>query len=219
MVDAKYLEVVKTLREMGDGPGRHAQRRAVAVQPVRNVPGKCGGKFWFPNYSGSDETLNSKGLAIRFASSSSGRTLSLHQPRRPRCPRACGSGAPPAKAIAVLAEIFAWLTAQLLQYAGNSSSDSSRNSGWGRRAGAFRWVRAENADGTHHRRVAHLDILRGIAEYTQTADELHLAKSHAERPDAVFCAAYRRCQNARGEKRGQTKFAQLAGDAIANRRW
>jgi hypothetical protein len=63
-VDAKYLEVVKTygkwVTDLGD-------MRTVADLPFtlfETYRENVDGKFWFPNYSRSDDTLNLKGLEI-----------------------------------------------------------------------------------------------------------------------------------------------------------
>jgi hypothetical protein len=63
-VDAKYLEVVKTYGKWVTDQG---DMRAVADLPFtlfETYRENVDGKFWFPNYSRSDDTLNLKGLEI-----------------------------------------------------------------------------------------------------------------------------------------------------------
>ncbi len=63
-VDAKYLEVVKTYGKWVTDQG---DMRSVAQLPFslfETYRENVDGKFWFPNYSRSDETLNQKGLEI-----------------------------------------------------------------------------------------------------------------------------------------------------------
>jgi hypothetical protein len=63
-VDAKYLEVVKTYGKWVTDQG---DMRTVADLPFtlfETYRENVDGKFWFPNYSRSDDTLNLKGLEI-----------------------------------------------------------------------------------------------------------------------------------------------------------
>ena len=63
-VDAKYLEVVKTYGKWVTDQG---DVRTVADLPFslfETYRENVDGKYWFPNYSRSDETLNQKGLEV-----------------------------------------------------------------------------------------------------------------------------------------------------------
>jgi len=63
-VDAKYLEIVKTYGKWVTDQG---EVRTVADLPFglfETYRENVDGKYWFPNYTRSDATLNLKGLAI-----------------------------------------------------------------------------------------------------------------------------------------------------------
>jgi hypothetical protein len=63
-VDAKYLEVVKTYGKWVTDQGDMHSVAQLPFSLFETYRENVDGKFWFPNYSRSDETLNQKGLAI-----------------------------------------------------------------------------------------------------------------------------------------------------------
>jgi hypothetical protein len=63
-VDAKYLEVVKTYGKWVTDQGDMHSVTQLPFSLFETYRENVDGKFWFPNYSRSDETLNQKGLAI-----------------------------------------------------------------------------------------------------------------------------------------------------------
>ena len=63
-VDAKYLEVVKTYGKWVTDQGDMHSVAQLPFSLFETYRENVDGKFWFPNYSRSDETLNQKGLTI-----------------------------------------------------------------------------------------------------------------------------------------------------------
>ncbi|MGB4784381.1 MAG: hypothetical protein WAQ77_06685, partial [Candidatus Acidiferrum sp.] len=63
-IDAKYLEVVKTYGKWVTDQGDIHSVAQLPFSLFETYRENVGGKFWFPNYSRSDETLNQKGLEI-----------------------------------------------------------------------------------------------------------------------------------------------------------
>ena len=63
-VDAKYLEVVKTYGKWVTDQGDMHSVAQLPFSLFETYRENVDGKFWFPNYSRSDETLNQKGLLI-----------------------------------------------------------------------------------------------------------------------------------------------------------
>jgi hypothetical protein len=63
-VDAKYLEVVKTYGKWVTDQGDMHSVAQLPFSLFETYRENVDGKFWFPNYSRSDETLNQKGLEI-----------------------------------------------------------------------------------------------------------------------------------------------------------
>src|SRR6266850_2314456 len=63
-VDAKYLEVVKSYGKWVTDQGDMHSVAQLPFSLFETYRENVDGKFWFPNYSRSDETLNQKGLAI-----------------------------------------------------------------------------------------------------------------------------------------------------------
>src|ERR1700682_1759510 len=62
--DAKYLEVVKTYGKWVTDQGDMHSVAQLPFSLFETYRENVDGKFWFPNYSRSDETLNQKGAAI-----------------------------------------------------------------------------------------------------------------------------------------------------------
>ena len=63
-IDAKYLEVVKTYGKWVTDQGDLHSVAQLPFSLFETYRENVDGKFWFPNYSRSDETLNQKGLEI-----------------------------------------------------------------------------------------------------------------------------------------------------------
>jgi hypothetical protein len=63
-VDAKYLEVVKTYGKWVTDQGDMHSVAQLPFSLFETYRENVDGKFWFPNYSRSDDTLNQKGLEI-----------------------------------------------------------------------------------------------------------------------------------------------------------
>ncbi|HEX4544856.1 MAG TPA: hypothetical protein VH110_00760, partial [Candidatus Acidoferrum sp.] len=63
-VDAKYLEVVKTYGKWTTDQGDMRTVPDLPFSLFETYRENVDGKFWFPNYSRSDDTLNLKGLEI-----------------------------------------------------------------------------------------------------------------------------------------------------------
>ena len=63
-IDAKYLEVVKTYGKWVTDQGDIHSVAQLPFSLFETYRQNVEGKFWFPNYSRSDETLNQKGLEI-----------------------------------------------------------------------------------------------------------------------------------------------------------
>ena len=63
-IDAKYLEVVKTYGKWVTDQGDMHSVAQLPFSLFETYRENVDGKFWFPNYSRSDETLNQKGLEI-----------------------------------------------------------------------------------------------------------------------------------------------------------
>jgi hypothetical protein len=63
-VDAKYLEVVKTYGKWVTDQGDMHSVAQLPFSLYETYRENVDGKFWFPNYSRSDDTLNQKGLEI-----------------------------------------------------------------------------------------------------------------------------------------------------------
>lgn len=63
-VDAKYLEVVKTYGKWTTDQGDMRTIPDLPFSLFETYRENVDGKFWFPNYSRSDDTLNLKGLEI-----------------------------------------------------------------------------------------------------------------------------------------------------------
>jgi hypothetical protein len=63
-VDAKYLEVVKTYGKWVTDQGDMHSVAQLPFSLFETYRENVDGKFWFPNYSRADETLNQKGLEI-----------------------------------------------------------------------------------------------------------------------------------------------------------
>ncbi len=63
-VDAKYLEVVKSYGKWVTDQGDMHSVAQLPFSLFETYRENVDGKFWFPNYSRSDETLNQKGLEI-----------------------------------------------------------------------------------------------------------------------------------------------------------
>ncbi|HET8925918.1 MAG TPA: hypothetical protein VFN26_23235 [Candidatus Acidoferrum sp.] len=63
-VDAKYLEVVKTYGKWVTDQGDMRTMTDLPFTLFETYRENVDGKFWFPNYSRSDDTLNLKGLQI-----------------------------------------------------------------------------------------------------------------------------------------------------------
>ena len=63
-VDAKYLEVVKTYGKWVTDQGDVHTIADLPFSLFETYRENVDGKYWFPSYSRSDETLNQKGLEI-----------------------------------------------------------------------------------------------------------------------------------------------------------
>ena len=63
-VDAKYLEVVKTYGKWVTDQGDMHSIGELPFSLFETYRENVEGKYWFPNYSRSDDTLNLKGLQI-----------------------------------------------------------------------------------------------------------------------------------------------------------
>jgi hypothetical protein len=63
-VDAKYLEVVKTYGKWVTDQGDMHSIAELPFSLFETYRENVDGKYWFPNYSRSDDTLNLKGLQI-----------------------------------------------------------------------------------------------------------------------------------------------------------
>ena len=63
-VDTKYLEVVKTYGRWMTDQGAMKAMADLPFTIFETYRENVDGKYWFPNYSRSDETMNLKGLEI-----------------------------------------------------------------------------------------------------------------------------------------------------------
>jgi len=214
-VDAKYLEVVKTYGKWVTDQGEMNEVKDLPFALFETYRENVDGKYWFPNYSRSDGTVNLKGLEI---------PMRCHQVDglQTHCQRAASACSAASRKFAETNKrIFKRIGLQRNNFfstSGNSSSEPIRNSGRCRAQALFPWGKGRGRQWRGHPRVG--PSPHPEAHRLRTRMLMDAAPSGA-RPGAALWMRFLThgvsAANARGEKSRQTKFAQLTADADANR--